>query len=293
MPAISSRREKSAITGSDPSCFSSRPAPAICARGRRAPRRGSSDTPIDQQRTSRTLATQVTQSHVRTTGLAGFVVLTIAGERLELAHVGRTNLAQSWFVAAAAGVLAGAVASLLWPRPGHHVWGLALLGLVGWLAVFDVARRTIRGRGLPRYVAAGLLAGYGWLALAGLLWAGAGATTDGPRYDATLHAVFLGFTMSMIFVHAPVILPAVLRRPLPYRPVLYAPLGLLHLSLAARLGLGDAAGLTAVWRWAGVANAVAVVAFAPCAAALAVRAGRASRTARSTAAADAPVAVRT
>src|SRR6266545_2317906 len=233
MPAISSRREKSAITGSDPSCFSSRPAPAICARGRRAPRRGSSDTPIDQQRTSRTLATQVTQSHVRTTGLAGFVVLTIAGERLELAHVGRTNLAQSWFVAAAAGVLAGA------------------------------------------------------------LWAGAGATTDGPRYDATLHAVFLGFTMSMIFVHAPVILPAVLRRPLPYHPVLYAPLGLLHLSLAARLGLGDAAGLTAVWRWAGVANAVAVVAFAACAAALAVRAGRASRTARSTAAADAPVAVRT
>ncbi len=225
--------------------------------------------------------------------LAGFVVLTIAGERLELAHVGRTNLAQSWFVAAAAGVLAGAVASLLWPRPGHQVWGLALLGLVGWLAVFDVARRTIRGRGLPRYVAAGLLAGYGWLALAGLLWAGAGATTDGPRYDATLHAVFLGFTMSMIFVHAPVILPAVLRRPLPYHPVLYAPLGLLHLSLAARLGLGDAAGLTAVWRWAGVANAVAVVAFAACAAALAVRAGRASRTARSTAAADAPVAVRT
>src|SRR6266508_1035780 len=75
MPAISSRREKSAITGSDPSCFSSRPAPAICARGRRAPRRGSSDTPIDQQRTSRTLATQVTQSHVRTTGLAEVVAV--------------------------------------------------------------------------------------------------------------------------------------------------------------------------------------------------------------------------
>src|SRR5712691_8075114 len=69
MPAMSSRRENSAITGSDPRCFSSRPAPATCARGRRAPRRGTSDTPIDQQRTSRTLATQVTQSHVRTTGL--------------------------------------------------------------------------------------------------------------------------------------------------------------------------------------------------------------------------------
>jgi hypothetical protein len=91
-----------------------------------------------------------------------------------------------------------------------------LLAVTAWLAVFDVARHTVRGRALPRYVAVGLLAGYGWLALAGLLWAGAGPTLDGPRYDATLHAIFLGFTVSMIFVHAPVILPAVrLARPRP------------------------------------------------------------------------------
>jgi hypothetical protein len=139
----------------------------------------------------------------------------------------------------------------------------------------------VRGRGLPRYVAVGLLAGYGWLAVAGLLSAGPGPTAEGPRYDAVLHAVFLGFTMSMIFVHAPVILPAVLRRPLPYHPALYAPLALLHVCLLARLGLGDWAGLTTVWRWAGVGNEVAVVAFVACAATLAVRARRTTRTARS------------
>ncbi len=213
--------------------------------------------------------------------LAGFVVATIAGERLELAHlalVGRRGVsAEGGFLAVLAAILAGAAASLLWPRVGSQLWGLALLGVVGWLAVFDVARHTVRVRGLPRFVAAGLLAGYGWLAAAGMLWAARGAVPDGPRYDAVLHAVFLGFTMSMIFAHAPVILPAVLRRPLPYHPVLYAPLGLLHASLLARLAVGDAAGQVTVWQWAGVANEVAVIGFAGCAAVLAVRGHRTRR----------------
>ncbi|GIE54268.1 hypothetical protein Ani05nite_78020 [Amorphoplanes nipponensis] len=198
--------------------------------------------------------------------LAVFVVATIAGERLELTHVApRHRHAERWFLAALAALVAGATAASLWPAAGAHLFGAGLLALTAWLAGNDVARRTVRARALPRYVAVGLLAGYGWLALAGLLWAGAGATLDGPRYDATLHAVFLGFTMSMIFVHAPVILPAVLRRPLPYHRVLYAPLALLHLSLLVRVVLGDAAGWRQVWRGAGVTNVVAVLAFVGCA----------------------------
>jgi hypothetical protein len=203
--------------------------------------------------------------------LAGFVVLTIAGERLDLVKVGPSTMdgkATAWCAA----VLVAATACVVWPGFGFHAYGLALLGLAVFLARFDVARRTVRSRGLPRYIAVGLLAGYAWLALAGLLWAGGGVTTDGPRYDATIHAVFLGFTLSMVFVHAPVILPAVLRRPLPYHPVLYGPLALLHVSLAVRLGAGDLAGLVTVWRWAGIANEVAVVGFLGCAAMLAIRA---------------------
>ncbi|MET7396265.1 hypothetical protein ABZS66_22550 [Dactylosporangium sp. NPDC005572] len=209
--------------------------------------------------------------------LATFLVATIAGERLELAHVvsgGRS--APRWFLAALTALVAGATAVTVWPRTGAHLFGAGLLAIVAWLAVFDVARRTIRGTGLPRYAAAGLLAGYAWLALAGVFWAGGGRTVAGPRYDATLHAVFLGFAMSMIFVHAPVILPAVLRRPLPYRPVLYAPLALLHVSLLVRVTLGDGAGMKPVWRWAGVGNVAAVVAFVGCAVVLGARAGRLS-----------------
>ncbi|WP_232511117.1 hypothetical protein [Micromonospora sediminimaris] len=211
--------------------------------------------------------------------LATFVVATIAGERLELAHAALHHpYAERWFLTALAALLAGATATTLWPMTGPHLLGAGVLAVTAWLAVFDVARHTVRARALPRYVAVGLLSGYGWLALAGVLWAGAGPATDGPRYDATLHAVFLGFVMSMIFVHAPVILPAVLRRPLPYHRVLYPPLAVLHASLLVRVGLGDAAGMAQVWRWAGVANVAAVLGFAGCAVTLSLRHGRLSPT---------------
>ncbi|MCW3844788.1 hypothetical protein ONA70_32385 [Micromonospora yasonensis] len=197
--------------------------------------------------------------------LATFVVATIAGERLDLAQLALPPSGVRWFLAALGALTAGVTATALWPDTGAHLFGVGLLATVGWLVVHDVARRTVRGRGLPRYVAVGLLTGYAWLAVAGLLWAGAGPVTAGPRYDATLHATFLGFTMSMIFVHAPVILPAVLRRPLPYRPWLYVPLALLHGSLLVRLLVGDGLAVAPVWRWAGVANVLAVLAFLGCA----------------------------
>lgn len=194
--------------------------------------------------------------------LAGFTVLTIAGERLELAFVGMPRShAQRWFVAALAGVVVGLTTATIWPQTGHRLLGVALLGLVWWLMRYDVARRTIRAQGLPRFVAVGLLVGYAWLAVAGLLWAVTGPSNAGARYDATLHALFLGYVMSMIYVHAPVILPAVLRIPFPFHRVLYLPLLLLHGSLLVRILVGDGFGETGAWRWAGVANVISVLMF--------------------------------
>jgi hypothetical protein len=194
--------------------------------------------------------------------LAGFVVLTIAGERLELARIAMGPHAGTRLVQLTATLLAGVVASLLWPELGHPLFGLALLALVGWLARHDVARLTIRTTGLTRFMAASMLAGYAWLAVAGATWVLAGPAYDGPAYDVVIHAVFLGFTMSMIMAHAPVILPAVLRRPLPYHPAMLVPAGLLQVSLAIRLWGGDGYQLDAALRAGGVLNVAALLGFA-------------------------------
>jgi nitrite reductase (NO-forming) len=86
-------------------------------------------------------------------------------------------------------------------------------------------------------------------------------------YDAALHALFLGFVMSMVFGHAPVILPAVLRISLPYRPVLYAPLALLHAAVAVRVA-GDLAAADVVRTAGGLLAEIALLVFAGCAATL-------------------------
>jgi hypothetical protein len=195
--------------------------------------------------------------------LVGFVVLTIGGERLELARIafdpGATGRAGLVLVLLAGGLTAAVLATLLWPVPGPRLLGAALLGLVGWLATHDVARRTVRSSGLPRFAAACMLAAYAWLAVAGATWLVGGAALDGPAYDVVVHAVFLGFTMSMVMAHAPVILPAVLRRPLPWTRAFVAPAVLLHGSLVLRLYGGDAVGSPPAWRVGGVLNIAALL----------------------------------
>lgn len=196
--------------------------------------------------------------------LTGFLVLTIFGERLELSRIealAAGAVSAPLAVGIAVGLLTGAVVSLLHPGAGFTLVGLALLAAAGWLAAKDVARHTLHARGLPRFVAVALLAGYAWLAVAGAIWTLGGAVTSGPAYDAVLHAVMLGFVISMIMAHAPVIFPAVLRRPLPYHPAMYAPVVLLHASLVLRLAVGDARGLTWAVQVGGVLNIVAVLGF--------------------------------
>lgn len=215
--------------------------------------------------------------------LVVFVVLTIGGERLELAriHIG-SSAAEPLLAGLSTLLLAAGMGAVLWPRAGTVLFGLALGALVVWLTVHDVARQTIRATGLPRYIAWCLLVGYGWLAVAAAIFLVAGlrgGPPGGAGYDAATHAVFLGFTLSMIMAHAPVILPAVLRRPLPYRPVLILPAVLLHVSLALRVFVADVLDDGATRQFAGVLNIIAVMLFAGLAAGLVISGNRsASRT---------------
>jgi hypothetical protein len=190
----------------------------------------------------------------------GFLVLTIVGERLELTRFVRLGrAARATFVVAVAALLCGLAVTFVQPNTGGVVIGVALISLALWLAAFDIARRTARGSGLTRFIAVALLAGYAWLAVAGVL-AVRGAGVAGPLYDATVHALFVGFVFSMIFGHAPIIFPAVVAVPIRYRPAFYAHLALLHASLVLRV-VGDLTWWLPGRRWGGMLNAVAIMVF--------------------------------
>lgn len=192
---------------------------------------------------------------------AGFLVLTIAGERLELSRFLPTSrAARAVFVSGVGLFAAGLVLACAAFDMGARLSGLGLLVLTFWLLRFDIARRSLQKAGLARFVAVSLLSGYLWLGVAGLLGLRLGGLAPGLHYDAWLHAIFLGFVFAMIFGHAPIILPAVLGVPMPFRPAFYAHLAVLHVSLVLRVS-GDLAAWWPGRQWGGLLNVVAVLLF--------------------------------
>jgi hypothetical protein len=189
------------------------------------------------------------------------LVLMISGERLELGRLTRpSRRSQAVLWSAVALCLLGSVGATVDAGASARPIGLGFLLLAGWWLRYDIARYAIRQPGAPRYGAVGLLSGFAWLGVSGILWMWHAREASGPLYDARLHAVFVGFALAMVFAHAPIILPAVLGRSLPVRPRFYAHLGLLHVSLLVRV-TGDLVGWTAARHWGGLLNAIAVLLF--------------------------------
>ena len=196
---------------------------------------------------------------------AGFLVLTIAGTRLgrirQVSLTSPTKGAAAWLSAGLLFLIAGLLLSTVAPDAGVRALGAGLILLAAWLVRFDTAPRTAHQSGLDGYMAVGILAAYTWLAAGGLMAMAFGGVTIGPRYDAVLHAVLLGFVLSMVFVHAPLVFPTILGLPLPYRPAFYAHLALLHVSLVLRV-MGDLVPeFTMLRAWGALLNAVAIVLF--------------------------------
>lgn len=202
-----------------------------------------------------------------------FLAFTIAGERLELSRLMPRPLSARRLFAAILAVLLASLLGLAGAGPqaaplAAAGWGAGWLALALWLLRHDVARRTVRQPGLPRYIACSLLAGHVWLGLGGLLMLRDGALQPGTAaWDAALHAVLLGFVVSMVFGHAPIVLPAVLRISLVFRRRCYAPLLLLHLSVLARVA-GDLLGQPLARRLGAWGAALALLGFMACMASL-------------------------
>lgn len=195
----------------------------------------------------------------------GFALLTITGERFQLSRLlSLSGFSQGVFLLAAGVFLLGLLSTGLSPNRaiqeahlsaaffhmGVRSVGAGIAAMALWLLIHDIARRTVRLPGLSRFTALSLLAGYVWLGTSGLLLCFSGTTSGGPLYDAFLHALFLGFVFSMIFGHAPMILPSILGLHLSFSPAFYIHLSLLHLALLSRV-TGDLTGLEGWVRWSG------------------------------------------
>lgn len=210
-----------------------------------------------------------------------FLVVTIIGERLELARLNfLAGSTERRIAAEACAVLLALPLTLFAPAVGYPVLGLALGAVAIDAAWHDVARRTIKVTGVPRLAAASMLCGYGWALVPALMWVIAPPIFDGYGYDAAVHALTVGFVVSMVIAHAPVIIPAVAKRPVPYHPAMWIPFALLQASLTVRL-LAGARGAAGAWRFGGALGVVGMLVFVLTTLTVTIRAARsATRAAR-------------
>jgi len=193
--------------------------------------------------------------------LSAFLVLTIAGERLELARmIATTDREKRRLVTAIVVVVVGSVVAWVEPEAGARIAGLGNLAVALWLIRYDIARRTIRLGGITTYMASALLMGYGWLAVSGVLWMISGLRAWSVAYDAALHTLFLGFVMSMIMAHAPIIIPALTGLSFLFTRALWIPLALLQVTVGMRV----VGGIVEFWelrRWSAMLNALVLALF--------------------------------
>ncbi|KXK41100.1 MAG: hypothetical protein UZ05_CHB002003178 [Chlorobi bacterium OLB5] len=190
-----------------------------------------------------------------------FLFLTITGERLELSRfilLKNTVKKQAMLII----LISLFIISIF--LPFHSILGsflsaASMIGSALWLFKYDMAKHSLKKPGQSFYSGLLLLTGYVWLVLTGLFFA-FGAYL-GSFYDASLHAFFLGFVFMMIFAHAPVILPAVLKLNIsPFGRTLYIWYAFLNLTLIFRV-LTFIPAIAAYKQWAGMLNGIAILGF--------------------------------
>lgn len=149
----------------------------------------------------------------------GFLVFTIVAERLELSKfLPVSKFSKRMLLFALLIFLAG----LFFPFHGigAAVSGSALVMISIWLMRYDVVRINIQKKGLTRFTGYALIAGYIALLLEGVFLIALPQLAY--SYDIIVHTFFIGFVLSMIFAHGPIILPGVLGIMVkPYHPILF------------------------------------------------------------------------
>ncbi len=173
-----------------------------------------------------------------------FLTLTIAAERLEASR----QLSVSWRGGAAllgcVGLLAAGASLGLFDRLGAGLLGAGFGALALWLLSHDIALRDLRRAPHLRFFGVAMALGYAWMGVAGIALFAVPPAASPYGYDMALHAILIGFVLSMAFGHSVIVIPAITGAEAPFHRALYAGLGLLHASLIARF-CGDALGVRA------------------------------------------------
>jgi hypothetical protein len=168
-----------------------------------------------------------------TTWWIGFILFTIVGERLEFGKF-LPNPTWSKYLLYALIVLFFVGMLVPFHEGGNFVLGGVAFAIGIWLIKFDMARISIKKAGFHQYIGTGLMVGYAWLAAFGMSL----LMLDGHPlfYDIFLHTFFLGFAFSMIWAHAPIILPAVFKKSETiYHPILWWGWSFFQVTLLGRM----------------------------------------------------------
>jgi hypothetical protein len=163
----------------------------------------------------------------------GFILFTIVGERLELSKFLPTpHYAKNGLLLLLTLFFIGII--LPFHQFGSVLMGTAAILISYWLLHFDMAKIASKKEGQFKYIGIGLRVGYVWLTLHGIVLCFFGMHV--LYYDLYIHTFFLGFAFSMIWAHAPIILPMVLNiRENPYHLILWIGWTVFQLSLLGRI----------------------------------------------------------
>jgi hypothetical protein len=164
-----------------------------------------------------------------------FLLFTIVGERLNLTRFLPVTKWDRIELYVWLGLLV--ISSALYHSGLAILVGISQIGTAQWLLRNDIALINSKKEGQFKFLGFSLIGAYFWLFLSGLI----SLQKHGNYflYDALLHAFFVGFVLSMIMAHAPIIFPSILKINVkPYHPIFFVWLGGLHISLLMRI-VGD------------------------------------------------------
>lgn len=141
----------------------------------------------------------------------------------------------------------------------YHISGILITATGFWLLQFDMATKNLSKSGFFYFTGSTLYYGFVWLMVGGVLMAL--PLQSFYHYDAVLHVFFIGFAFSMIYAHAPIILPALLKlRKTPFHKILYIPVWATHVLLLLRL-YADYSGNWPLRKWTGLFQVVFMLMF--------------------------------